>query len=294
MNFKDITVVNVDGRYGDLHGAQLSLIHTTDQLPGARAILLSPERPANLMPGITHFKIKPMGYLEYSLFIIYALHHFIKTDFALIVQDDGWLVNIDHWDDQFLNYDYVGAPTHSAKVTRNGATGYLSHYEYTPYLALPDASVEVVMCGGFSLRSKRMLLNASTHKIPLVLPSPSLNTQDTFGLAYVEDTEKEDVQLLIHMDKSKGNAMTYPPLELSRRFAIEHYSPILHSSLDFKTVFGHHSKLRKLTSINPLTIEYQVSLDVAKGIIGEPLIIDFFERAGYKVDFSAREIRAQI
>lgn len=34
----------------------------------------------------------------------------ITTDFNIAVQADGFAVNLDAWDDDFLNYDYIGAP----------------------------------------------------------------------------------------------------------------------------------------------------------------------------------------
>jgi hypothetical protein len=46
---------------------------------------------------------------DYSRFIIQELHKHIKTDFVLIVQWDGFIINPDAWSDQFLDYDYIGA-----------------------------------------------------------------------------------------------------------------------------------------------------------------------------------------
>lgn len=45
----------------------------------------------------------------YSKFITKELTHHIKTDFALVVQYDGFILNPSAWSDEFLNYDYVGA-----------------------------------------------------------------------------------------------------------------------------------------------------------------------------------------
>jgi hypothetical protein len=56
-----ITVVNIDGRHGELTAAQLSLAHSARQLPGAQALLLSPQRPKNLLEGIQHVPIQPLG-----------------------------------------------------------------------------------------------------------------------------------------------------------------------------------------------------------------------------------------
>lgn len=45
----------------------------------------------------------------YSGFIFNDLVRHIKTDFVLIVQWDGFVIDANAWQDQFLNYDYIGA-----------------------------------------------------------------------------------------------------------------------------------------------------------------------------------------
>lgn len=69
---------------------------------------------------------------EYSLFMLKDLHKYVDTEFALVIQHDGYLINYKAWDNDFLNYDYIGA-TWWFKDGMN------------------------VGNGGFSLRSKRLL-----------------------------------------------------------------------------------------------------------------------------------------
>ena len=40
---------------------------------------------------------------------------YIESDFALVVQDDGHIVNPNNWSDEFLAYDYIGAPWPSSR-----------------------------------------------------------------------------------------------------------------------------------------------------------------------------------
>jgi hypothetical protein len=42
--------------------------------------------------------------------MVYELGDHIKTDFALIVHADGFVVHPEMWRDEFLDYDYIGAP----------------------------------------------------------------------------------------------------------------------------------------------------------------------------------------
>ena len=116
MPFRHVTVVNVDGRVRDLTLAQFSLQQSGACLPGARRLLLSPEKPSLLHESIEHITIKPLDYFQYSLFVTYVLHRFVQTEFALIVQDDGWVVGGENLNHDFFNYDCLGAPSHFARV----------------------------------------------------------------------------------------------------------------------------------------------------------------------------------
>lgn len=76
---------------------------------------------------------------DYSKFMIKNVHEYVHTDYALIIQWDGFILNPDAWDDMFLQYDYIGAPW-------------------------PYTSEYIVGNGGFSLRSKRLLSILSQDK----------------------------------------------------------------------------------------------------------------------------------
>lgn len=47
---------------------------------------------------------------EWNKFIVYDLDYYIDTDFVLLVHPDGFVVHPECWRDEFLDYDYVGAP----------------------------------------------------------------------------------------------------------------------------------------------------------------------------------------
>ena len=66
---------------------------------------------------------------QYSEFVLKRLYDYIKTDYCLVVQPDGFILNPNAWDDSNYNFDYIGAPW----------------------------SDFVVGNGGFSLRSRRFL-----------------------------------------------------------------------------------------------------------------------------------------
>lgn len=67
----------------------------------------------------------------YSEFCIKELYKYFDTDFVLVVQHDGWILNGNEWLDEFMEYDLI-AP---------------------PWLYQDQKNVG---CGGFSLRSKKL------------------------------------------------------------------------------------------------------------------------------------------
>lgn len=69
---------------------------------------------------------------KYSYFFIKQLNDFVDTDFVLVIQYDGFILNKEAWTDDFLAYDYIGAPWWYDDGNNVGN-------------------------GGFSLRSKKLL-----------------------------------------------------------------------------------------------------------------------------------------
>jgi predicted O-linked N-acetylglucosamine transferase (SPINDLY family) len=97
----------------------------------ARAVLFTDR--AIEADGIDVVQIPPIRSRdEYSEFMLKSLVHHIATDHALVVQWDGFVVNPAAWTDEFLQYDYAGAPW-------------------------PSEWGHQVGNGGFSLRSRRLL-----------------------------------------------------------------------------------------------------------------------------------------
>lgn len=47
---------------------------------------------------------------EWNKAVIYELPKHIDTEYALLIHADGFVVNPDSWNDDWLNYDYIGSP----------------------------------------------------------------------------------------------------------------------------------------------------------------------------------------
>jgi hypothetical protein len=73
--------------------------------------LASDIKPNDLPEFITHeYTEKSSNIDEWNYNIIYNLPKHVTTDFCILIHDNGFVVNPDSWKDEFLNYDYIGAP----------------------------------------------------------------------------------------------------------------------------------------------------------------------------------------
>jgi glycosyltransferase involved in cell wall biosynthesis len=105
--------------------------------------LLSHYTPYCLDKNIEFIRIDKIKSIDdWSYKIIYQLNQYIDTEFALLVHADGFVVNPSSWRDEFLDYDYIGAPWPLP----------------TDNFSYRDAHGNIVRVGNsVSLRSKRLL-----------------------------------------------------------------------------------------------------------------------------------------
>ena len=47
--------------------------------------------------------------MDYSKRMLRDLCQYVQSEFVLVIQWDGYVLNPDVWDDGFLEYDYIGA-----------------------------------------------------------------------------------------------------------------------------------------------------------------------------------------
>ena len=79
---------------------------------------------------------------EWNYVVIFDLRRYVETDFCMLIHPDGFVVHLESWRDEFLHYDYIGAPW--PLPTDN--------YSYLT----PDG--EIIRVGNsVSIRSKRIL-----------------------------------------------------------------------------------------------------------------------------------------
>lgn len=105
--------------------------------------LVSDIKPNNLPSHIIHeFTSKMSNIDEWNYAAIYNLGKHIETEFAILIHDDGFIVNADSWRPEFLDYDYIGAPWPLP----------------TDDFSFRDINGEIIRVGNsVSLRSKRLI-----------------------------------------------------------------------------------------------------------------------------------------
>ena len=190
LDLKKITAVVIDGR-GYLEERYnrfkeiVSFMQKHIEFDSIKMFLVEDPK----IPGIEFNKINRFGISDYSKFCLHELTNYISTDFCLIFQDDGFVLNPGYWSDEFYMYDYIGSP-------------------WPLYIGWPEEGKQVGN-GGFSLRSKRLLEYSKTL------------THHT--------TENEDTFLLDERKALDDAGIKIAPVEIARKFSIENHMDSDHS-----------------------------------------------------------------
>ena len=132
------------------------------------------------------------GIDEWNKNIIYHLTDYVDTPFCVLIHPDGYVVNPEMWDDDWLNYDYIGAPWPLPT----------DDYSYrTP-------TGEIVRVGNsVSLRSKKIL------DLPKKLMLP--------WQAYYGNTNEDGFLTCHNRDALEANGVKFAPIEVAKWFSKE-------------------------------------------------------------------------
>ena len=119
---------------------------------------------------------------EYDRFMMEEINNYVDTEYALVFQSDGFILNPNAWDDEYLKYDYIGAP-----------------WGYPGNKGMGN--------GGFSLRSKKLLVECANA---------------TFEREYGGLENQEDMQICVkHKEYFESKGIKYAPKELAAKFSLE-------------------------------------------------------------------------
>lgn len=173
--------------------------------------LVTHEKPGCLPKEIEFCQTKKISNIdEYSRQMIYCLDEYIDTDFALVVQYDGFVINASSWRKEFLEYDYIGAP----------------FAQPADSFSYRDVSGKIfrVGNGGFSLRSKKLISLANKLKLEWK-PFHGFYNEDGFICAMNRHVYEE-------------NGCKFAPLDVAKHFSHEADIPEIQGIMPF----GFHGK----------------------------------------------------
>lgn len=121
---------------------------------------------------------------EYSLFFIRDLWRYFDTPFIMTTHHDGFIINPESWTDEFLKYDYIGAP-----------------WKFYGNRFRDKSGSPAIGNGGFSLRSKDICKYVSSN--------------------YYMINDNEDKYYSNCLDCPKPSSIKYPSVQLALQFSQE-------------------------------------------------------------------------
>ena len=204
INLPNVTLVSVS--CVRVHKAVRALRKCMNGLKFKEAILVTDEKLDLSKYGIKVVQVEKLDYKGYNQFVLYRLKDVVKTDYALLVQDDGYVLRPEKWTDEFLKYDYIGAPwPKDLHFTKEGVNVRVGN-------------------GGFSFRSRK-LMEAPTRL--------GLEFTDN-GVGYFN----EDGNLCVYHRKTlEDNGVKFAPVSVASMFSREVTCPD-----SYDKPFGFHAR----------------------------------------------------
>jgi len=176
-------------------------------------------------PSVECVYLPEFSYEDYNRFMIEEMDKYIDTDFIINIQYDGFVLNPQAWNNDFFNYDYIGAVwpknlNDDPQITENTRVGN----------------------GGFTLRSKKLLnILATKFKYDNSLSkhwNEPYNEDALICRKWRNELEKEGIK--------------FAPVNIASKFSIEHefqeeYEGQTFSNIESIKTFGFHNKNISLT-----------------------------------------------
>jgi hypothetical protein len=145
LKLPNVTLVMVETRCHEL--ARLAIEDSIKEIDFGE-ILICSDIEINVSKANRWVKVPDFdSYDGYGLYSINEMPKLIQTEYALLIQFDSWVLDVEMWTDEYLKYDYIGPPWWH-KDGKN------------------------VGCGGFALASTKFLnfITDNVEKYPLKQP----------------------------------------------------------------------------------------------------------------------------
>lgn len=168
----------------------------------------------------------------YSKFCIEDLYKHVKTEYMLICQHDGYVNNWQAWDNDWLQYDYIGAPWH-----------------YNDGMAVGN--------GGFSLRSRRLMEIVATDKNIQIQHPEDHHICRTYR-PYLEKTYGIKFSPIEVAEKFSFEGYLQPTKTLKEQFGVHGANPRKVAAQPIKTqrlIFNQYLSLGDILFLIPMARE---------------------------------------
>jgi len=198
--------------FGEEEEVQIAMRISQHNIEFGSVKLLCSSPPRKKYPDIDYVSVPPVNtHRRYQQIIFQDLHKYFKTSHCLTVQADGFVVNADLWKEEFLKFDYIGAP-------------WPNKVQINPNFII-NVKKNCVGNGGFSLRTRKLV--ETTAKINFNSLKFSLMHEDIIICHYLY---KEMID--------KG--VRFAPPKLAAQFSIEETHHLYGQNVN--SVFGFHGK----------------------------------------------------
>lgn len=204
----DVTIIAVDCT-DRITNTIKSLIEGCKIINFGEVKLVSHKKPDILLPDFVKFeeckKINNIN--EFNNFMFFELGDYFSTSHCLYVQDHARILNPELWNNDWLNYDYVGAPW---------------PYTHDSYICHNTKEHVRVGNGGFSIRSHKLQSLPKVFNLELKQEQGWYNEDGNF--------------CVYHRKFMLEHGIKYAPLNVAKYFS---YETSLLENADIKT-FGYH------------------------------------------------------
>jgi hypothetical protein len=267
IELPNVTVIIADTKnYGR---AAYAIAKTLEQIKPARMVWLTDIDYDH--PGVEVVKIPPIkSKAEYSYLIIKRLSHYFTTSHCLVIQHDGYVIDSGMWTDDYLDYDYIGAPWLYPDPDRNVGNGGFSlrsnklqtYLEYDKKIEIVEPEDEVI--GRLYRRYLEATYNLSfapeelAHKFSYELHEPYGNTFGFHG--YFHPPFKPVV--VINRTGAMGDVIGVEPV--LHEFHKKGYRVVLKTLPQFYSLFSaHYFPVESFDMLNKALPYKYIDLDMA-------------------------------
>jgi len=150
IDLSQISLVAIDGVGDDINTIK-ALKYSSKDIKFKDIIYIT---SGNYKPNFTNntVNINKLSWNDYNKFCLTELCTYVDSDYLILIQSDGFIINPKKWNNDFLKYDYIGAPWPISNLSTNIFRWpmILNHVSSTKKL-------NQIGNGGFTLRSKKLL-----------------------------------------------------------------------------------------------------------------------------------------